>query len=163
MNSNNEIYVQGTGPLFLKNTDSTYKFKFERYNSTFTEKQNVDLSGVYNYTLLFVKDDGVRVEISPTYSTNMNTSLGEVEFKINADQLNQLLTQKNNSFSIIVNNANGSSYALYQGKYYSYTDIATVSSNYVAQTNITALQAQVTKLNAEVKRLTDENASLKIK
>ena len=163
MNNNNEIYVQGTGPLFLKNTDSTYKFKFERYNSAFTEKQNVDLSGVYNYTLLFVKDDGTRIELNPTYSTNMNTSLGEVEFKINAEQLNQLLLQKNNSFSIIVNNANGSSYALYQGKFYSYADVATVSANYVAQTNITALQSQVTTLQAEVKRLTDENASLKIK
>jgi hypothetical protein len=156
LNANNVIYPQGTGPLFLKKTDSVYKFKIQKYNETTLEKQNLDLSGVYNYALLFVKDDGNLIEILPTYSTNMNTMLGELEFKINAVDITDLLTQKNNEFSIIVKNSNGTSYTFYQGKYYAYSDMNTVINNFNKLSDSATLQTNIAQLESQLSKLTDQ-------
>lgn len=163
MNHNNEIYRQGTGPLFIKENDSVYRFKFEKYDKDLVEKLNVDLSGVYNYTLVFTKDDGSRIEIGPTYSTNMNTSIGEIEFSITAEQSAQLASQTSNTYSIAVNNPNGTSYSFYQGKYYMYSDMQSVMDQYSSQSLVADLRRNISALEAEVKRLSEENDSLKIK
>lgn len=119
-NQNNEIYTQGTGTLYLRSSDSVYKFKFERLNENSNNRENVDLSGGYNYGLLFVLDDDTKIEVPPTYSTNMNTTIGEIEFRLLKTQVDQLLKQNKRNFSIIVKNPDGTSYNFYEGQYYSY-------------------------------------------
>ena len=156
LQANNEIYPQGTGPLLLKNGDSVYDFKFEKFQVTdnVTEQINVDLSGVYNYALLFTLDDGSKISVSPTYSVNMNAALGLLEFKLLSSQIDQLLRQKNNSYSIVIINPDGTNYTYYQGLYYPYYNYAIVIQQYATLYN-------VNDLNSQISALKTENAGLK--
>jgi len=162
LNQYNEVFPQGTGPLFLKSNDSTYKLKFEKYTST-NDKVNVDLSGAYNYALIFKLDDNSKIELSPTYSTNMNTVIGELEFKIMSAQINKLMTQSNNNYSVIIKNADGTQYTFYEGVYFSYSNYNAVITNYDKLTTVSELSAQILELQAANKALTDENSALKTK
>jgi hypothetical protein len=162
LNMNNEVLPQGTGPIFLKRGDGNYKFSFDKIDENANgEQMNVDLSGAYNYALLFVMDDDTRMEIPPTYSPNMNVTLGELEFKIMESQAAKLLKQNNNSFSIIIKNPDGTSYTFYEGFYFSYSNYSQVISQYTSLFKITDLQTQIAKLEAENQALQDENSSLK--
>ena len=114
LNMNNEVLPQGTGPLFIRQADGTYLFKFDKVDTDAgNQSVNIDLSGAYNYALLFVLDDQSKVEIGPTFSTNMNTTLGQLEFKILESQAQKLLGQTNNSYSIVVKNPDGTQYTFY--------------------------------------------------
>lgn len=161
MNAFNEVFTQGTGPLFLKSYDSTYKFKFEKLDTN-NNKVNVDLSGAYNYALLFKLDDGTKIEVGPTYSTNMNTVIGEIEFKLTETQLYTLKSQKNNNYAIIIKNPNGTSYTFYQGLYYDISNQEKVIENYKSLYTVTDMQTRIAELEVQVQSLTDENTKLKI-
>lgn len=162
MNAFNEIFPQGTGPLFLKSFDSVYKFKFEKID-TKGDRVNVDLSGAYNYALLFKLDDNSKIEVGPTYSSNMNTTIGEIEFKLTEDQLNKLQAQTNNNYSLIIKNPNGTSYTFYEGVFYNLADEEEVITNYRSMFTVTDLQANVAELQAKINKLTEEIAVLKTK
>ncbi len=162
LNMANEVLPQGTGPLFLKRGDGNYKFSFDRIDENANnEPMNVDLSGAYNYALLFVLDDDTKIEIPPTYSSNMNVTLGELEFKIMEAQTAKLLKQNNNSYSIIIKNPDGTSYTFYEGFYFSYSNYQQVLSQYTSLFKITDLQTQISQLEAENQALRDENSALK--
>jgi len=163
LNMNNEVLPQGTGPLFLKDGDSTYKFKFEKLNENTDpiQRENVDLAGVYNYALSFILDDKTKIEVSPTYSTNMNTTLGELEFKLMSDQISKLLSQANNAYSIIIKNSDGTQYIFYEGLYYSYRDYDQVVLQYQELYNVNGLNTKIADLETQVKTLQEENAALK--
>jgi len=160
MNAFNEVFPSGTGPLFLKSFDSVYKLKFERIN-TQGDRVNVDLSGAFNYALLFKLDDNTKIEVGPTYSTNMNTTIGELEFKLTENQLTTLKKQVKNNYSVIVKNPNGTSYVLYEGPFYDISDETKVIENYQSLYSVTDLQTKIGELEAEVNRLTDENTELR--
>lgn len=160
LSANNEVYPQGTGPLFLKSYESTYKFKFEKLDSN-NNRVNVDLSGAYNYSLYFKLADNTNIEVGPTYSTNMNTTIGELEFKLTETQVDKLLAQTNNSYNIIIKNPNGTSYSFYQGTFYNYSDKDTVITNYNNLYSNTDLLTTIAELQIQVKNLTDENNILK--
>lgn len=161
LNMNNEVLPQGTGPLFLKNGDGTYKFSFDRIDENAGgEQKNVDLSGAYQYALLFVLDDDSKIEISPTFSTNMNTTLGELEFKIMEEQIIQLLKQTNNTYSIIIKNPDGSQYTFYEGVFFPYSNYQQVIAQYSSLFDITGLQTTIAELEAENSALRAENSAL---
>lgn len=162
LNMNNEVLPQGTGPLFLKKGDGTYKFSFDRIDQNANgEPVNVDLSGAFQYALLFVLDDDSKIEILPTFSTNMNTTLGELEFKIMDAQTLQLLKQTNNTYSIIIKNPDNTQYTFYEGVYYPYTNYDQVIAQYSSLFDITALQTSVATLESENAALKAENSALK--
>ena len=162
LNAFNEVFPQGTGPLFLKSFDSVYKFKFERIDTN-GDRVNIDLSGAYNYALLFKLDDNSKIEVGPTYSSNMNTTIGELEFKLNEDQLNKLQIQVNNNYSLIVKNPNGTSYTFYEGVFYKLSDEQAVISNYQSMYTVTDLQAKNANLQAQINKLNEELSKLKTK
>lgn len=163
LNMNNEVLPQGTGPLFLKNGDSTYKFKFEKINENNDNSiENVDLSGVYNYVLSFTLDNETRIDVSPTYSTNMNSTLGELEFKLSKEQINTLLKQKNNNYSINIKNPDGTQYTFYQGLFYSYSQTSLVISQFTSLFNISDLTNQISTLQNQISVLQSENQALKL-
>jgi hypothetical protein len=160
VNAFNEIMPQGTAPLFLKNYDSVYKFQFQKIDTN-GDRVNVDLSGAYDYALLFKLDDNTKIEVGPTYSSNMNTTLGELEFKLVEDQLTKLLSQNNNNYSIIVKNPNGTEYTFYQGVFYNLSNQQAIIDNYQSLFTVTDLQAKIAELQTQVNTLTDENNVLK--
>lgn len=160
MNTFNEILPQGTGPLFLKSYDSVYKFHFQRIDTN-GDRVNVDLSGAYNYALLFKLDDGTKIEVGPTYSGNMNTTIGEIEFKLNEDQLDKLAKQTNNNYIIVVKNPNGTSYTFYEGIFYNLADEKEIMSSYMNMFVVTDLQTKNAELQTQVTALTDEISKLK--
>ena len=162
LNAFNEVFPQGTGPLFLKSFDSVYKFKFEKIDTN-GDRVNVDLSGVDTYALVFKLDDNSKIKVQPLYTTNMNTAIGEIEFKLTEDQISILKKQKNNNYSIIVENANGTTYTFYEGVFYPLSDEAAVIANYKSMYTVTDLQSEVALLKAQVTKLTDENTKLKTK
>ena len=163
LDAENTIYPQGTGPLFLKKGDSTYLFNFTRLNAVTDpiQRENVDLSGVFNYELLFVKDDDSKIEVPPTYSSNMNTVLGQLEFKLMDNQIESLLKQTNNTFQIRVKNPNGTSYTFYEGLYYNYQNYTEVIARYNSLYDVTALQSKITSLESANAELSAENEALK--
>jgi len=162
LNMNNEVFPQGTGPLFLKRGDGVYKFTFNRINeNSNNDILNVDLSGVYNYALLFTLDDNTKIEIPPTYSSNMNVTLGELEFKISQSQIDKLLNQNNNVYSIIIKNPDGTSYTFYEGFYFPYSNYQQVVSQYTSIFKISDMQNQISKLEIENQALKDEISALK--
>ena len=162
LDMNNQVLPQGTGPLFLKNGDGAYKLSFDKIDQNANgDRVNVDLSGAFQYALLFVLDDDSKIEIPPTFSTNMNTTLGELEFKIMEEQTLQLLKQTNNTYSIIIKNPDGSKYTFYEGVFFPYTNYDQVISQYTSLFDITALQTEISTLEAANKALKDENSALK--
>lgn len=163
LDTNNTVLPQGTGPLFLKKGDSIYSLNFSRLNTNTDpiERENVDLSGAYQYQLLFVLDDNSKYEIPPTFSTNMNTVLGQLEFKIMGSQIEQLLKQTNNTYSIQIKNPDGTSYTFYEGLYFDFSNITEVSEQYKDLYDITNLQTQIAELTAANEALIQENAILK--
>lgn len=163
LNMSNEVLPQGTGPLFLKDGDSTYMFKFERLNQNTDpiQRENVDLAGVYNYALSFTLDDKTKIEVNPTYSTNMNTTLGQLEFKLMADQVAKLLSQANNGYSIIIKNSDGTQYIFYEGLFFSYRDYDQVVLQYQEIYDVNGLNSKIADLETQVKSLQEENAALK--
>ena len=164
LNTGNEILPQGTGPLFLKNGDGTYVFKFDKLNTDAgNEYSNVDLSGSYNYALLFILDDNSKIEISPTYSSNMNTTLGELEFKIMENQVYKLLKQVNNTYSIIVKNSDGTQYTFYEGLFYSYKSFDKVLAQFNSIIGASSVNYTIAYLQNQIRVLTEENIALKAK
>jgi hypothetical protein len=160
MNEFNEIFPAGTGPLFLKSSDSVYKFKFEKIDTN-GNRVNVDLSGAYDYALSFKLDDNTKIQVGPTYSTNMNTTIGEIEFKLSEDQLTTIKKQQNNNYEIIVKNPNGTSYSFYTGTFYDITNETQVIEQYQNMYTVTDLQNENAALQIQVQKLTDELATLK--
>jgi hypothetical protein len=162
LNMNNEVLPQGTGPLFLKQSDGVYLFKFDKVDTNAgNQSVNVDLSGAYNYALVFVLDDQSKIEISPTFSTNMNTALGELEFKILESQVQKILAQTKNTYAIVIKNPDGSQYTFYEGLFYSYQDFNQVVSQFQSLFDVTSLNNQIATLQTENKKLSDENSALK--
>jgi len=159
LNAYNEVYPEGTGPLFLKAYDSVYKFKFEKIDD-FGEKHNVDLSGAFNYALRFNLDDNSKIEVGPTYSTNMNSAIGEIEFALTEDQIDTLKKQqKNREYSVIVKNPNGTSYTFYQGFYHDAKDQRQIVENY--QNMIAKPQTVARDTNMPSKSIDPGNLSFK--
>lgn len=163
LEENSTVFPQGTGPLFLKKGDSIYKQRFVRLNPNTdpVQRENVDLSGVFSYCLLFVTDDDKKIEINPTFSSNMNTVLGELEFKLMADQVDTLLKQSNNTYQIQIKNPDGTRYTFYEGLYYDQQNYTEVISQYNELYDVTALQDEITELKAANEALTVENEALK--
>ena len=91
----------------------------------------------------------------------MNTTLGEIEFKIMEAQIIQLLKQNNNTYSIMVKNPDGSKYTFYEGVYFPYSNYQQVISQYSSLFDITAMQTKVAALEAENKALKDINSTKK--
>jgi len=163
MDQNNVVFPNGSGPLFLIKNDAVYLFKFEKLNTSTQQKTPVDLSGAYNYQLYFQLDDGTNISVSPTYSNNMNSTLGQLEFKLMTDQVTKLLKQTNTEFSIKVVNPDNTSYVFYTGNYFSQTDTTTILSNFLSLTNVSDLNNQITTLTSQVKSLQDQLSALQSK
>lgn len=99
----------------IKNT-STYKLTLKRKNEN-GDDVFFNMNDMSSYIICFPDNDGKSIEINPTYSSNMNLTLGELEFTISKNTIDKLLKSDYNFFDIMVINANGSRSTIYEGKY----------------------------------------------
>lgn len=116
LDSDGYEYTQGTGPLYLKRGGGYYKFNF--YNLKDDEKFPIDLSGMYGYRLCATLSNGEKITVDSSNSTNMNTTLGQLEFKLSDSQVESMLNSSSNDYTIQLKNVDDTFYTFYQGKFY---------------------------------------------
>jgi len=87
--------------LNMSQVPKLYKFVFKRMNND-GKYDFMDLTDGY-YKLLYVDENGKKRFIDPTYSTNMNLYLGELEFAFNATdvELLQKVAEGSRKMSIV--------------------------------------------------------------
>lgn len=94
----------GTYVLPLSNAPKNYKFRFRKYD-TYGNLTVLDMSdGMYK---LYSRDaNGRDIIIEPTYSSNMNMALGEIEFNISINNIQKLkgVPESNKFLSIVIVN-----------------------------------------------------------
>jgi len=115
---NNGDYMSGAKySMNLSNSPKNYKFIFRKY-----DKDGVltimDLSDSV-YKLYTRSSKGEDIVIEPTYSTNMNSVLGEVEFYISKSNILKLkdVSKENRFMSIVVVNTDNSIYSMFDFTY----------------------------------------------
>ena len=82
---------------------------FQLYQETSTGNKELDLTGMSSYILTFEDDKNNKIEITPTYSSNMNMLFGQLEFNINGNNIDLLRNSKNKTFAIKCKNIDGTS------------------------------------------------------
>lgn len=118
----NDIYIDNNysdtinEEIILKRNTHTYKFSLKRKNEN-GDIVFLDLNDMSSYLLVFSDSNGKNIEIQATYSSNMNLSLGELEFTLTKNIIDKLLNSKYNYFNIMIVNSNGSRSTIYEGKY----------------------------------------------
>ena len=114
---NDTNYVPYTYTLSMSQVPKVYKFVFKRL-TTGGKYSYVDLTNGY-YKLVFRDSGGNTIMIDPTYSTNMNMYLGELEFEINSSNVNKLMSvnEGDRKMSIVSYGDNGYMSSMYDFMY----------------------------------------------
>lgn len=115
--NNGSYYGSGSYTLSLSQVAKTYKFIIKKYIYG-TKYEYFDLSN--GYYKLYVKDaNNIPIIIDPTYSNNMNTVLGEIEFHLSTATINKLMDvpESNRKMSIVAYNDDNSVSSLYDFSY----------------------------------------------
>ena len=104
LDSDGNYNESGTYTLPLSNAPKNYKFIFRKYDS-YGNLNVLDLSdGMYK---LYSRDvNGRDIVIEPTYSSNMNAALGEIEFNISINNIQKLkgVSETDRFMSIVIIN-----------------------------------------------------------
>lgn len=113
--SSNEGERSKTPVLRMYDTEHFYKFSVYQYNKK-KELTRMDISGPFEYVLILRTDRNADIEIKPTNSQNMNTVLGELEFRITDNVAYQILGTDNPRYIIKIKTASGASSVICEGK-----------------------------------------------
>ena len=109
--------ASGNYTLIISRAPRNYKFIFKQQDINGNNKF-VNLTD--SYYKLYAKDaNGNDIIIDPTYSSNMNLLLGELEFNINSTNINKLYSvpQADRYISIVAYNNDNSVSSLYDMRY----------------------------------------------
>ena len=111
------VYRNNTYTLPVSQAPKSYKFIFKNPGSDGRYKY-MDLTDGY-YNLMFKDSGGATVLIEPTYSTNMNMYLGELEFNISSGNLTKMASvdEQNRKMSIVAYNEDGSVSSMFDFNY----------------------------------------------
>ena len=110
---NGEPYNNGTYTLPISRSPKNYKFVFKQKDFNDNIKYFDLRDGSYK---LYVKEtNGNEIILEPTYSNNMNLSLGEIEFNVSNSIINRLrnVSPEDRYISIVSYNADGSTSSMY--------------------------------------------------
>lgn len=112
-----EYYGDGKFVLPLSQAPKNYKFVFKKYDESGV-LNIMDLSDA-SYKLYTRGSDKQDIIIEPTYSSNMNTMLGELEFNISINNIQKLKSVDTTSrfMSIIVVNKDNTQYSMFDFTY----------------------------------------------
>lgn len=114
---NGQAISNGEYTLKLSIAPKTYKFVFTNTDN-YGKRTYMDLTGTY-YKLYGKDANNNDIIIEPTYSKNMNTLLGELEFNLSSTTVNKLysVSPENRKLSIVAYNQDNSISSLYDFKY----------------------------------------------
>ena len=117
LDENGESFNNGTYTLNISRSPKNYKFVFKQRDFNNNIKY-FDLSDAY-YKLYVKESNGNEIIINPTYSSNMNIGLGELEFNIGGSTINRLkdINPEDRKISIICYNPDGSLSTMYEMSY----------------------------------------------
>lgn len=117
MQEDSNYMSQGKATLYLYKTDHYYKISLFKNSSTGTQIP-YSLTGPYEYVLAFPTVSGNRLEIIPTYSSNMSLSTGQIEYFLSESQVKMIMAVEESSryFAIMCKNSNKTYSTIYQGK-----------------------------------------------
>lgn len=117
LDENGEYYGDEQYTMTLSNSPKNYKFTFRKYD----KDNNLMIYDLSDMTLiLYSRDsDGTDIIIDATYSSNMNSALGEVEFYISTNNVLKLknVSTDNRFLSIMVVNNDNSKYSMFDFSY----------------------------------------------
>ena len=122
MNDSNNTYTQGKYNLRLFASGHNYKFMIMESSQNTTEIFHTSFSSLNGqYILIFFLNDGTKVELTPTFSDNMNLALGELEYKVSDSNAALILSKQGNNpiFTIVCRTSEGDT-TIYQGTFGSY-------------------------------------------
>jgi hypothetical protein len=112
-------YVNGEYNYILNVSQApkSYKFVFKTLGNNGTYSY-MDMSNGY-YKLLFRDEGGNNNLIDPTFSTNMNLYVGELEFNFNASMINKMLavSEEERKMSIVAYNEDGTVSSMFDFMY----------------------------------------------
>jgi len=110
-------YMNNKYVLTVSQAPKLYKFIFKNPGTDGRYKY-MDLTDGY-YNLMFKDSGGATVLIEPTYSTNMNMYLGELEFNISSGNIAKMssVDESKRNMSIVVYNEDGSVSSMFDFKY----------------------------------------------
>lgn len=113
LDENGSAYENGAYTLQISRAPKNYKFVFKQRDFNGNLKY-FDLSESY-YKLYVKESNGNEIVVDPTYSSNMNLGLGELEFTINTNTINKLraIDPNDRYISIISYNTDGSMSTMY--------------------------------------------------
>lgn len=125
--TNNDLEVMangnfyGQGGFVLGIFASGNRYKFSLYSLQDGQRVPYSMSNFGGtYILKFFLGNGGKLELTPTFSENMNLTLGELEFYISENNATKLLSNSGNTFVLVSKAANNEETTLYQGTYSSY-------------------------------------------
>lgn len=109
--------ASGNYTLIISKAPRNYKFIFKQEDIN-GNKKYVDLTDSY-YKLYAKDNNGNDIIIDPTYSSNMNLMLGELEFNISTNNINKLynVAPADRYISIVAYNNDNSVSSLYDMRY----------------------------------------------
>jgi hypothetical protein len=109
--------ADGNYTLIISKAPRNYKFIFKQEDINGNRKY-VDLTDSY-YKLYAKDNNGNDIIIDPTYSSNMNLMLGELEFNINSTNINKLynVAPADRYISVVAYNNDNSVSSLYNMRY----------------------------------------------
>ena len=117
LDANGVPYSNGTYVLTFSRSPKNYKFIFKQkdFNDNLTYFDLRDAS----YKLYIKESNGNEIILEPTYSNNMNLSLGEIEFNVSNSVINKLraISAEDRYLSIIAYNTDGSTSSMYDMKF----------------------------------------------
>lgn len=96
-----------------------YKFEFVVTDPKTGTVRYMDLSGPYTYILRAKDVNGNNIDITPTQSSNMNKTAGQLEFKISEAAAMKMLEvpEENRRFYVLCKNVDGSNTSMFAGNY----------------------------------------------
>jgi len=122
------IFSQGKAIILLNEYDNRIRFKIYDRNLSLNEFEPLDLSTNSFLQLSFIYDNGQKVYLSPKISQGIDPLSGEVEFLIDGEISQKLLTQNDKRFFIISSSDDQATdeTVLYQGRYENFANRSNV-------------------------------------
>jgi hypothetical protein len=162
-------FGQGLLSIAVTPFDNTFKFQVKT-ESTNTARGTVsfstmDLTQFTGFELVFGSASSKISVPSVTDQSQVDSSIGEILFKVDATVSSKIQTLDDPKFYIVTVGKDGSRSALYTGKWYNSDNITTADSENANQLSAAQAEARleerVTSLQTRINQLETENSKLK--